>query len=126
MKNCHHFHMLNSIELFVRGDNLLNSHGNQHLEITYHPCKSWTSCHFMLSKVFTTFIFKMTHNQVSIGLLYSTFPLTAITFCHVSLNPIAVPKLFLQDLKKRINTTFRKKLRKIKMFVFEIAKVKVQ
>ena len=80
----------------------------------------------MFTKVSTTIIIKMTHNQVNIGLLYSTFPLTTITFCHVSPNPMAVPKLFLQDLKKRTKTTFRKKLRKIKMFVFEIAKVKVQ
>jgi len=36
---------------------------------------------------------------------------------------MAVPKLFLQDLKKR-TTTFRKKWRKIKTFL--IAKVKVQ
>ena len=63
----------------------------------------------------------MTHNQVSIGLLYSTFPLTTITFCHVSPNPMAVPKLFLQDLKRRTKTTFRKKSRKIKIFVLEIA-----
>jgi len=46
-------------------------------------------------------------------LLYSTFPLTTITFCHVSPHPMAVPKLFLQDLKKGMKT-FRKKLRKIK------------
>ena len=63
----------------------------------------------------------MTHNQVSIRLLYSIFPLTAITFGHVSPNPMAVPKLFLQDLKKRTKTTFRKKILKIKIFVFEIA-----
>ena len=79
----------------------------------------------MFTKVSTTIIIKMTHNHVSIGLLYSTFPLAAITFCHVSPNPMVVPK-FLQDLKKRTKTTFRKKLRKIKMFIFEIAKVKVQ
>ena len=41
-------------------------------------------------------------------------------------NPMAVPKLFLKDLKKRTKTTFRKKSRKIKIFVFETAKVKVQ
>ena len=80
----------------------------------------------MFTKVSTTIIIKMTHNQVSIGLFYSTFPLTTITFCHVSPHPMAVPILFLQDLKKRTKATFRKKLRKIKMFVFEIAKVKVQ
>ena len=91
-----------NIELLVGGDNLL------------------------FTKVSTTIIIKMTHNQVSIGLFYSTFPLTTITFCHVSPHPMAVPKLFLQDLKKRTKATFRKKLRKIKMFVFEIAKVKVQ
>ena len=68
----------------------------------------------------------MTHNQVSIGLPYSTFPLTAIMFGHLSPNPMAVPKLFLQCLKKRSKTTFRKKSKKIKIFVFEIAKVKVQ
>ena len=51
-------------------------------------------------------------------MLYSTFALTAITLCHVSPNPMAVPKLFLQDLKKRTKTTFRKNLRKIKIFVF--------
>ena len=37
VKNCHHFHMLNSIELLIRGDNLLNNHGNQHFDITYQP-----------------------------------------------------------------------------------------
>jgi len=37
---------------------------------------------------------------------------------------MVVPKLFLQDLKKRTKTTIRKKLRKIKLLVFEIAKVK--
>ena len=77
-------------------------------------------------KVSTTIIIKMTHNQVSIGLLYNTFPLTAITFCHVSPNSMAVPKLFLQDLKKRTKTLRKKLRKKIKIFVFEIAKVKVQ
>ena len=83
-------------------------------------------CHGIFTKVSTSIIIKMTHDQASIGLLYSTFPLTAITFCHVSPNPMVVPKLFLQDLKKRTKTTFRKKSRKIRIFVFETAKVKVQ
>ena len=75
------------------------------------------SCH-----VYEGIHYHYTQNDPCIGLLYSTFPLTAITFCHVSPNPMAVPELFLQDLKKRTKT-FRKKLGKIKMFVFEIAKV---
>ena len=66
------------------------------LHTTVQP---WIFCRGMFTKVSTTIIHKMTHNQVSIGLLYSTFLLTAITFCHVSPNPMAVPKLFLQDLK---------------------------
>ena len=93
------------------------------LHITMQP---WIFCHGIFTKVSTSIIIKMSHNQVSIGLLHSTFPLTAITFCHVSPNPMAIPKLFLQDLKKRNKTTFRKKSRKIKIFVFETAKVKVQ
>ena len=125
MKNCHNFHMLNSIELLVRGETYLVTMATVlgHYLSTVQP---WIFCCGMFTKVSTTIIIKMTHNQVSIGLLYSTFPLTIITFCHVSPHPMAVPKLFLQDLKKRTKTTFRKKLRKIKMFVFEIAKVKVQ
>ena len=78
----------------------------------------WIFCRVMFTKVSTTITTKMTHNQVSIGLLYCTFPLTAITFCHISPNPMAIPKLFLQDQ----NNIFRK----IKIFVSEIAKVKVQ
>ena len=70
------------------------------------------------TKVSTTIMIKMNHNQVSVGLLYSTFPLTTLMFCHLSPNLMAVPKLFLQHLKKRT-----KHLGKI---VFEIAKFKVQ
>ena len=117
VKNCHHIHMLNCLVE----------------EITYlvtMATSTWTlpinhgimdllSCH-----VYEGIHYH--HNQVSIGLLYSTFPLAAITFCHVSPNPMTVPKFFLQNLKKRTKTTFRKKLRKIKVFIFEIAKVKVQ
>ena len=70
----------------------------------------------MFTKVSTTIIIKMTHNQVSIGLLYSTFPLTAITFCHISPNPMAVPKLFLQDLKKGPQQHLGKSGDKLKCF----------
>ena len=88
--------------------------------------ESWIFGRVMFTKVSTTIIMKINHNQVSIGLLYSIFFLTAITFCHVSPNPMAVPKSFLKNLKKRTQTTFGKNFRKIKVFVFEIAKVKVQ
>ena len=111
-----------NIKLLTRGVNLPSNHGNHLLYITHnHATVDILLWH--VYKVSTTIIIKMTHNQVSIGLLYSTFSLTAITFCHVYPNPMAVPKLFLQDLKKMTKTTFRKKL---KIFIFEIAKVKVQ
>ena len=55
-------------------------------------CVDILLCH--VYKVSTTIIIKMTHNQVSIGLPYSTFPLIAITLCHVSSNPMAVPNCF--------------------------------
>ena len=38
---------------------------------------------------------------VSIGLLTCTSPLTAITFCQVSPNPMAVPKSILLHLNRR-------------------------
>jgi len=38
------------------------------------------------------------------------FPQTAITFFHISANPIALSKSLLQHLKRRNHTTFRKKL----------------
>ena len=105
MKNCHHFHRLNSIELLVRGDTLLSNHDNQHLDITYQP---WIFCHVMFTKVSITIIHKMTHNQVSIGLLYSTFLLT-ITFRHVSPNPMAIPKLFFTRLEEKDQNNIWKK-----------------
>ena len=40
------------------------------------------------------------------GLLTSTSPLTAITFCQVSPNPMAVPKPILLHLKRRPQRTF--------------------
>ena len=82
--------MLNSIELLVREDNLLSNHGNQHMDITHQP---WNHEYFVvacLQRYPLTIIIKMTHNQISIGLLYSTFPL--LFCCHVSPNPMAVPK----------------------------------
>ena len=122
VKNCHNFHMLNSIELLVRGETYLVTMATS----------TWTlpiNCATM--DILSWHVYKGIHyhhnqNDPCIGLLYSTFLLTTITFCHVSPHAMAVPNLFLQDLKKRTKTTFRKKLRKIKMFVFEIAKVKVQ
>ena len=80
----------------------------------------------LLCYVYRGIHYHYNQNDSCIGLLYSSFPLTAITFCYVSPNPMAVPKLFLQDLKERTKTTFRKKSRKIKVFIFETAKVKVQ
>jgi len=38
------------------------------------------------------------------------FPQTAITFFHISANPIALSKSLLQHLKRRNHTTFRKKI----------------
>jgi len=46
VKNCHHFHTLNSIELLIRGDNLLSNHGNQHFNITYQP---WNCGSFVMA-----------------------------------------------------------------------------
>ena len=56
--------------------------------------ESWIFCRVMFVKVSTTIPIKMNHHQVSIGMLYSEFPLTAVTFCHVSPNPKSVPKRF--------------------------------
>ncbi len=44
VKNCHHSHMLNSIELLVTC--LLSNHGNQHLDITYQP---WNHGYFVVA-----------------------------------------------------------------------------
>ena len=61
-----------NIELLTRGVNLPSNHGNNLLYITHNRATmdilSW---HVYKG----TIIIKMTHNQVSIGLLYSTFPL---------------------------------------------------
>ena len=84
-----------------------------------------TFCRVMFAKISTTIPIKMNHHQVSIGMLYNTSPLTAITFCHISSNPMSVPKPFQYNLERRTQTTFGKKLIRIKIFVFEIAKVKV-
>ena len=51
------------------------------LHITMQP---WIFCHGIFTKISTTIIIKMSHNQVSIGLLHSTFPLTAITLSRIS------------------------------------------
>ena len=40
------FHMLNSIELLVREDNLLSNHGNQHMDITHQP---WNHGYFVVA-----------------------------------------------------------------------------
>ena len=58
-----------------------------------------------------------------VSFMYNTSPLTAITFCHISPNPMSVPKPFKYHLER--TQTFGKKLIRIKIFVFEIAKVKV-
>ena len=50
------------------------------LHTTMQP---WIFCHGIFTKVSTTIIIKMNHNQVSIGLLYSTFPLTVVLVLHV-------------------------------------------
>ena len=51
------------------------------LHTTMQP---WIFCRGMFTKVSTTIMHKMTHNQLSIGLLYSTFSLTAITLSRIS------------------------------------------
>jgi len=64
VKNCHHFHMLNSVELLTRGDNLRSNHGNQHLYITHnHVTMDILSWH-----VYQGIHYHYNHNQVSIGL----------------------------------------------------------
>ena len=102
-----------NIKLLTRGVNLPSNHGNQLLYIT-HNHATMDICHGIFTKVSTSIIIKMTHDQVSIGLLYSIFPLTAITFCHISTNPMAVPKLLLQDLKKGPKQHLEKNLEKLK------------
>ena len=62
-----------NIKLLTRGVNLPSNHGNHFLHIT-HNHATMEFCRVMFTKVSTTIIHKMTHNQVSIGLLYSTFP----------------------------------------------------
>ena len=79
------------------------------LHTTMH---TWIFCHGMFTKVSTTIINKMTHNQVSIGLLYSAFPLTAIMFCHVSSNPMAVPNIIFTRFEKKDQNTIWKKIKK--------------
>ena len=111
-----------NIKLLTRRVNLPSNHGNNILYITHNHA----TMDILLWDVYKGIHYHYNQNEVSIGLFYSIFPLIAIMFCHVSPNPMAVPKLFLQDLKKRTQTIFRKKWRKIKIFVFEIAKVKVQ
>ena len=62
---------------------------------------------------------------VSIWLLTCTSHLTAITFCQVSPNPMAVPKPILLHLKRRPQRTIVQKLLWIKTSFFEKPKVKV-
>ena len=71
----------------------------------------------MFTKVSTTIIIKIYQHLVSIGLLYSTFSLTAITFCHISQSH-GSPKIIFTRLEGP-----KQHLEKI---LFEIVKVKVQ
>ena len=48
-------------------------------------------CRVTFAKVSTTIPIKMNNRHVSIGMLYDTSPLT---FCHISPNPMSVPKPF--------------------------------
>ena len=114
-------HLSPNIKLLTRGVNLPSNHGNQLLYIT-HNHATMDICHGIFTKVSTSIIIKMTHGQVSIGLLYSIFPLTAITLSHIYQSH-GSPKITFTRLEERTKTTFR---RKIKIFVFETAKVKVQ
>ena len=57
-----------------------------------------STCHVMFTRVI---LIKMYPYRVSIRLITCTSPLTAITFCQVSLNPMAVPKPILLHLKRR-------------------------
>ena len=64
VKNCHYFHMLNSIEKLTRTVNLLlSNHGNQHLDITYQPWNRGSFGRVMFTKISTTIIMKINHNQ---------------------------------------------------------------
>ena len=46
--------------------------------------ESWIFCCVMFAKVSTTIPIKINHHQVRIGMLYSTFLLTAIIIYHIS------------------------------------------
>ena len=62
----------------------------------------------LLCHVYKVMLVKMHHYWVSIGLITRTSPLTAITFCQVSPNPVAVPKPILLHSKRRPQRTFSK------------------
>ena len=94
-----------NIELLARGVNLPSNHGNHHLDITYQPSNPMDICRVMFTKISTSIPIKMNHHQVSIGLLYSS-PKTIFT--PLGENPNNIQKNY-----------------RIKIFVFEIEKVKV-
>ena len=105
--------MLNSIQLFAT-DKLPCNHGNYHLVIIYWPRNH---VYFVMSCTYMKVILiKMHPYRVSIRLITCTSPLTAITFCQVSPNPMAVPKPILLHLKGRPQS---KKIIQIKTFIFE-------
>ena len=54
-----------------------------------------STCHVMFMRVI---LIKMHPYRASIQLITCTSPLTAITFCQVSPNPMAVPKTILLQL----------------------------
>ena len=76
------------------------------------------SCH-----VYKGIYYHYNHNQVSIGLLYSAFPPNCYYVLSHNSQSHGSPKIIFTRLEEKDPNTI---LRKIKIFVFEIAKVKVQ
>ena len=75
------------------------------------PCKPWQLpfCHHasatIIMSTFSCHVYEGHTDWVSLGLITCTSPLTAITFCQVSPNPMAVQKPISLPLKKKSQRT---------------------
>ena len=121
-KNGHHFNMLNSTELLTRGDNGPSNHGNHHLDITYQPWNhGYLSCHVCKGIHHHTNQNEQPSGKYRNALQYIS-PNCHNILSHISQSHVS-PKTILIPLGE--NDPNNIWLIKIKIFVFEIGKVKV-
>ena len=112
--------LLNSTELLTRRDNWPSSHSNQHLDITYQP---WNHGYFVVSSL------QSIHHCTNQNEPPSGKDRNAIQYvspnCHYNLSQSnGTPKAILISPEEKVPNKIWKKLIRIEIFVFEIAKAK--